>query len=477
MARGTTGARDARRQAMRRKAQRRHHTFYQRYTDWAHGSVDASFPLHWRRERWILTAAAVMLTVLCALVVPVWASAMKTYTTSATMREIPLAVPALGPQVQRKPPETWQIVHVQPGQTLSGLFEARRLGFSDLKLALDATKKTSSLHDLHPGDEFALLTEDGQLKGLRFDSDSSHRVTLRFDHGSVTRHVQVRALERRMHIAHGVIESSLFGAASDAGLDDAMVVKLADVFKYDIDLAREVRAGDSFTVIYDDVWRDGAFLHGGDILAAEFYNRGHRFTAFRFQKPDGSFAYYSDEGRPLQKGLLRTPLAFTRISSRFGMRMDPVLHSRHLHAGVDLAAPTGTPIHAAGNGVITIRGWVRGYGRYIRIRNTPAYSTGYGHMSRFASGLHVGSHVHQGQVIGFVGQTGWATGPHLHYEVRIHGRPVNPLTVTMPKPKPLPPRLLAQFKQKMKPMMARIDTLDANIRLAARISANDRQAD
>jgi murein DD-endopeptidase MepM/ murein hydrolase activator NlpD len=293
-------------------------------------------------------------------------------------------------------------------------------------------------------------------------------VVLRFADGDVTRQVQERHVERREHIAHGVIHSSLFGAASRAGLSDAMVVKLADVFKYDIDLAREVRAGDSFTVIYDDVWRDGAYLHAGNILAAEFNNRGHRFTAFRFQKPDGSFGYYSEDGRPLERALLRTPLKFSRISSRFGMRMDPVLHKRHLHAGVDLAAPTGTPIHAAGNGVITIRGWVRGYGRYIRIRNTPAYSTGYGHMSRFAPGLHVGSHVHQGQVIGYVGQTGWATGPHLHYEVRIHGRPVNPLTVTMPKPKPLPSKLLAQFKQQAQPFMARIDAIDANVRLASR---------
>ncbi len=469
MNQGKSTANQDRRQATRRTSAHHRPRFRERLTSWFKGSPNQSTPVHWARERWILTVAVSLVTVLSVLVMPTWASVHKPAPDAQSITEIPLTLPVLPPQPLPARQPQWQVVHVKPGQTLSGLFQSRDLDFADLKLALDATHKSGTLHDLHPGDAIGFLTDrSGKLEAMRFEQDAEHRVVLRFADGEVTRQMQERHVERRQHIAHGVIRSSLFGAASRAGLSDAMVVKLADVFKYDIDLAREVRTGDSFTVIYDDVWRDGAYLHGGNILAAEFNNRGHRFTAFRFQKPDGSFGYYSEDGRPLERALLRTPLKFSRISSRFGMRMDPVLHSRHLHAGVDLAAPTGTPIHAAGNGVITIRGWVRGYGRYIRIRNTPAYSTGYGHMSRFASGLHVGSHVHQGQVIGFVGQTGWATGPHLHYEVRIHGRPVNPLTVTMPKPKPLPSKLLAQFKQHAKPFMTRIDAVDANVRLASR---------
>jgi len=439
----------------------------------AGSSVHTAAP-HWTRERWILTVAVGLVTLLSVLVMPTWASVGK----PASYAKIPLDLPTLPPQPQLAPRENWQVVHVQPGQTLSGLFQSHGFDYADLVLAMNATRKSGALHDLHPGDAIGFLTDaSGTLAGLRFNSDPGHRVILRFANGEVTRHVLERDVERREHIAHGVIQSSLFDAASRAGLSDAMVVKLADVFKFDIDLAREVRVGDRFTVIYDDVWRDGAYLHAGNIIAAEFYNRGHRFTAFRYMKPDGSYAYYSEDGRPLQKALLRTPLKFTRISSRFGMRMDPILHSRHLHAGIDLAAPMGTPIHAAGNGVITIRGWVRGYGRYIRIRNTPAYSTGYGHMSHFARGLHIGSHVHQGQVIGYVGESGWATGPHLHYEVRIHGRPVNPLTVTMPKPRPLPSKLLAQFKHEEQPFMARIATMDANVRLASRTSDSSPRAD
>jgi murein DD-endopeptidase MepM/ murein hydrolase activator NlpD len=277
-----------------------------------------------------------------------------------------------------------------------------------------------------------------------------------------------------MHFAHGVVDGSLFAAGEKAGLSEVMVLKLADVFKYDIDFIKDLKAGDHFTVVYDDIYRNGKYANAGDIIAAEFVNDGHRYTAYRFKQPDGAIAYYTQDGRPLRKALLRTPVAFTRISSSFGVRKDPVLGYTRLHKGVDYAAPTGTPIHAAGNGVITTRGWVRGYGNLIAIKNTPEYSTAYGHMSRFAKGLHVGSHVTQGEVIGYVGQTGYATGPHLHYEVRVDGRPENPLTVTMPKPQPLSGRLMADFRTQTAPMVARIELIDTTTRRQARAdSRND----
>ncbi len=469
MAEDKQGARPSRKQAISRQTQRRHPRFYELFAHWSFPRTDHMQPLQWYRERWVLATTALLIATLAGFIMPTWASAMRPAPTAQIRTTLPLTLPAL-PATARQPQpaaEHWRKVRVKAGQTLSDIFQAQGLGFSDLNRVLQASSNSEVLHQIHPGDEFSfLIAPDGGLLGMRFDRDAMHRVQLNFDGTKVSKQVVARTMQRRERIGHGIIHGSLFGAAERAGMSDAMVMKLADVFKYDIDLAREVHAGDSFTVIYDGVWRDGVYLHSGNILAAEFYNRGRRLTAFRFQKPDGSFGYYSEDGRPLQKALLRTPLKFSRISSRFGMRMDPVLHSRHLHAGVDLAAPTGTPIHAAGNGVISIRGWVRGYDRYIRIRDTPAYSTGYGHMSRFAPGLHVGSHVRQGQIIGYVGQTGWATGPHLHYEVRIHGKPVNPLTVTMPKPRPLAPKLLAQFHSETAPLLARLKIVNTNIKLA-----------
>ncbi len=478
MGEGKRGRRVMRKRAICRKTQRRHSHFYQRCAHWSLSSPahTEAEPIRWHRERWMLAGTALLITLLSGILIPAWASAMRPTAPAVAHTLLPLAVPKLSTASISDQPHTeaWHVVRVKPGQTLSDIFQSQGASLTDLNQIVQATSDPTQLRMIHPGEEFGfLLGPAGELQGFRFDKNVDTRTVVRFVSGQPVVSSEQRELEVRQEIARGVIHNSLFAAAARAGLSDAMVIKLADVFKFDIDLAREVRPGDSFTVIYDNVWRDGRYLHSGNIIAAEFVNNGHHFTAFRYKKSDGNYAYYSEDGRPLQKALLRTPLKFSRISSRFGMRMDPVLHSEHLHAGVDLAAPMGTPIHAAGNGVITIRGWVRGYGRYIRIRNTPAYSTGYGHMSRFAPGLHVGSHVEQGQVIGYVGETGWATGPHLHYEVRINGRPVNPLTVTMPKPNPLPSAQLAIFKATVvKPELAQLNVVNRHYQMAREKSPN-----
>jgi murein DD-endopeptidase MepM/ murein hydrolase activator NlpD len=230
---------------------------------------------------------------------------------------------------------------------------------------------------------------------------------------------------------------------------------------------QDLREGDSFTVIYDTVYRDGGYLHEGDIVAAEFINQGQRYTAYRFKRADGSIGWFSEDGRPLQKSFLRIPVDFTRISSPFSAaRLHPILGLMRAHKGVDYAAPTGTPIHAAGDGVIKFRGWMNGYGNFVIVQHNSHISTAYGHMSRF-SNMRVGQHVHQGDVIGFVGMTGLATGPHLHYEFRVDGVQRNPQTVTLPKPEPLPGAQLAQFKNGVvKPQLARLMEIDNNYKLA-----------
>ncbi len=466
---GRQGAHSARRQAIRRKVQRRHVRFYRRCSHWSFADCNTTHPIHWRRERWVLVATVALMTLLSAVAIPGWAHAMKRTDVQPAHVSLPLDLPALTARDRAAPPpSTWRNVQVQPGQTLSDIFQSQGLDYADLHAALEATKDSHVLTDIRPGDTFGfLLDAQGRMQAMRFEPDFKHQVTLHFgDDGKVTRSIRTWDIENRRFFAHGVIRSSMFAAGRKAGLRRSTMAKLAHVFKSKIDFSRQVRAGDHFTVVYELVYRNGEYLHAGPILAAEFSNGGKRYTAFRFTKPDGQAGYYSEDGRPLRTSLLRTPVSYTRISSPFGMRVDPVIHSRHLHAGVDLASPKGTPIHAAGDGVITVRGWVHGYGRYIRIRDTDTISTAYAHMSRYAPGLHVGSHVHQGQVIGYVGESGWATGPHLHYEVRIHGKPVNPLDFTMPKPEPLPPKLLAEFKQHIGPMLARIQHVKDNIMLA-----------
>jgi murein DD-endopeptidase MepM/ murein hydrolase activator NlpD len=290
---------------------------------------------------------------------------------------------------------------------------------------------------------------------------------VRFDGGQSTLAVQPRAMETREHVAHGTITSSLYAAAAKAGMSQAMVGKLADLFKYDIDFVQDLREGDNFTVIYDDVYRDGSYYAEGDIVAAEFVNQGRRYTAYRFKKDDGRYGWFSEDGRPIQKSFLRIPVDFTRISSTFSTaRFHPILGRMRAHKGVDYAAPTGTPIHAAGDGVVKFKGWMNGYGNFVVIQHNGSISTAYGHMSRFAN-ERVGQHVSQGQVIGYVGMTGLATGPHLHYEFRVNGTQRDPQTVTLPKPQPLPAAQLARFEsQVVRPQLARLKTMDASIKLA-----------
>ena len=417
-----------------------------------------------RDHRWLWATATVAVCVIAMNMLP--ARADNVGAEPGNMVSLPLAVPALDATLPTPMPVTpdWQIETVEPGQTLSQIFDELGLGYDALNQVLGKPEDAQALRSLHPGDELGfLISSGGELQAIRFDRDSKTRVVLKLNGDAVHENVVKRVVQRRTHAGQGSIQSSLFAAGADAGLNEAMVIKLADVFKYDIDFIKDIRKGDHFTVLYDDVWRDGAYLHSGDILAAEFYNRGHRYTAYRFELPDGSFAYYSEDGRPLQKALMRTPVKFTRISSRFTPhRKHPILGYTRAHKGVDYAAPRGTPIHAAGNGKIVVRGRSHGYGNFILIKHNDTYSTAYGHMSGFAKGEHVGSYVRQGDVIGYVGMTGLATGPHLHYEVRIHGHQVNPLTVTMPKPEPLPDALLAKFKGSISHTVAQLRTLDSN---------------
>jgi murein DD-endopeptidase MepM/ murein hydrolase activator NlpD len=430
--------------------------------------------LAWRHRHWLLAGFVLALAIGVGVVLPGFASA--TLEPAAGRRVLTLALPPL-PTPESSPTSTptdaddvdWQIVRVRAGQTLADIFREQHFGAGDLQRLLDDKANAQALRSLHPGDALAFLRrEGGGLAALRFDRDDHTRVTARFSAESVEQRIETRPLEHRTYVAHGVIESSLFEAGSQAGLSDALVLKLAGVFGYDIDFAQDLRAGDSFTVIYDSVYCEGERLHDGEIIAATFINRGKHFSAFRYADGSGTALYYSEDGRPLRKSFLRTPLEFSRITSYFtAARLHPILGTMRAHRGVDYAAPSGTPIHAAGDGKVVYRGWQGGYGNVVILQHGGHYSTLYGHLSRFAS-IRVGQHVTQGQTIGYVGMTGLATGPHLHYEFRVDGVHRNPLTVTLPKPEPLPAVELARFKRATAPMLARLKTLEATQLAVAR---------
>jgi murein DD-endopeptidase MepM/ murein hydrolase activator NlpD len=470
MAEDNQGARLARRQAICRKAQWRHSHFYEHCSHWSFNRSGEVEPISWHRERWVLAGTAMLITLLSGFIMPAWASAMRPSPLPEVHALLPLAVPEITPRIAVPERDNWESVRVQPGQTLSDIFADRGLSMTDLQAVMDAAGGArAALHSIRPGQEFDFLQgNDGSLEGFRFEKDPASRATIRLDGVQPTLAIQKRDMDVREQVAHGVISSSLYAAAGQAGMDAAMVGKLADLFKYDIDFVQDLREGDRFTVIYDDVFRAGQRYGHGDIVAAEFINQGKRYTAYRFKKANGEFGWFSEDGRPIEKSFLRIPVDFTRISSKFTTaRMHPILGRMRAHKGVDYAAPSGTPIHAAGDGVIKYHGWERGYGNFVVVQHSKTISTAYGHMSRFVKGQHVGEHVRQGEVIGYVGMTGLATGPHLHYEFRVNGVQRNPQTVTLPQPQPLPAAQLAKFRaQVVKPQLARLEALDSRMKLA-----------
>lgn len=434
-------------------------------------------PTSWRREHWILGGFAIAFTVLIGVIMPTFASAKRGEFGSVPLTTLNLDLPppptsaaddAALAGLDADTGANWKLVQVKPGQTLSDIFSAQGLGSSILHKIVEAQADPRALRQIHPGDEFAFdIDASGELRAFRFDRDESARVVVRIDNGKVSETVLDRAVDRRVAVAHGTITSSLFEAGDAAGMSDMMTLKLAKAFGYDIDFARDLREGDSFSVIYDQVYRDGELLRSGDVLAATFVNQGKRFTAIRYTNAKGETLYYAEDGRPLRRAFLRTPVEFTRISSRFSSgRKHPILGKMRAHRGVDYAAPSGTPIHSAGDGKVIFRGVQRGYGNVVIVQHQGKYTTLYGHMSRFAS-IRVGDRVRQGQVIGYVGQTGLATGPHLHYEFRLQGKHRDPLTVTLPKEEPLPPSELAVFKREALPMLARLKFVE-DVRLARR---------
>ncbi len=238
-----------------------------------------------------------------------------------------------------------------------------------------------------------------------------------------------------------------------------MASQIADIFAGDVDFQRDLRRGDRFTVAYEMFYHEGRPIRSGRLLAADFTNQRRTYRAIWFQPADGPGGYYSPDGKNLHKAFLRSPLEYSRISSGFGMRNHPILQQWRAHKGVDYAAPIGTRVRATGDGVVDFAGQRNGYGNVIVLRHNGGYSTYYAHLNGFARGVHRGVRVAQGDIIGYVGQSGWATGPHLHYEFHVRNEYRNPLTLAMPAANPVPHHLLIAFFQASQPLAAQLDLL------------------
>jgi murein DD-endopeptidase MepM/ murein hydrolase activator NlpD len=376
---------------------------------------------------------------------------------------LPSTAPAAPPEPAEpvSPFESAEIT-IRRNDTLDAIFRQMQLSLADLAALRSLPGVRKSLDMLRPGDIIMLTHLDGELKSLtRRLSDTAILSVTRAGDGFAADIIE-NPLEIEETSMSGTIDSSLFGAVNQAGGSDALAVALADVFKYDIDFVNEVQPGDRFAVAYRQQWQDGEYVRDGEILAAEFVNKGKTYRAVRYVLPDGSADYFTPDGHSVRKAFLRFPVAFGRVSSGFSLaRRHPILNRVRAHKGIDFAAPVGTPIKAAGNGRVIFRGVKGGYGNVVILAHAGSVTTLYGHMSRFVRGLSVGDKVRQGEVIGYVGKTGLATGPHLHYEYRVGGVHRNPATVPMPRAESIPADLRADFEAKTAPLIAELETIGA----------------
>lgn len=353
---------------------------------------------------------------------------------------------------------------VRRNDTLDRIFRQLKLNLTDLAMIRDVPGVGERLDQLNVGDTIKVTHDDGTVHELsRRISDTEILSVSRGDAGFKAK-VIATPLEIRTTRAHGTIDSSLFVAARAAGVSADLIMRLAnDIFGWKIDFALEIQPGDRFDIVYEQKYRDGEYLGDGRILAANFSNEGTVHRAVFYQSSDGAISdYFAPDGRSMRRQFLRAPLDFTRISSTFSMsRRHPILNTIRAHKGVDYAAPTGTVIKAAGEGRVGFVGTKGGYGKVVIVEHGAGISTLYGHMSRFAKGLRLGQRVNQADTIGYVGSTGAATGPHLHYEYRVNGVHKNPRTVPLPDAAPIPQQYMADFQSRSGALLAELDRAGA----------------
>jgi murein DD-endopeptidase MepM/ murein hydrolase activator NlpD len=344
----------------------------------------------------------------------------------------------------------------QRGDTLSSLLS--RLGVKTEDTHKLLRTQAAFLSGLRAGmTVHAEVSADGALISLNYTSGKETLASLDRDGDGFKAAESRLTLSPHTVLKSGTIRSSLFAAADSASLPDAIAMQMAEVFGGDIDFHRDLRKGDRFSVVYEVMVHGGLTVRPGRLLAAEFINAGKSYRAVWFANADGGKGgYYTPEGKNLRKAFLRSPLEFSRITSGFGLRMHPIMQQWRAHRGIDYAAPTGTRIRAVGDAVVEFAGPQGGYGNMVILKHNGDYTTAYGHMSRIGPNLHRGSRVAQGDTVGFVGQTGWATGPHLHFEFRVGGEARNPLAIALPAALPLAAGELPAFRLQAAPLAAQL---------------------
>ena len=358
---------------------------------------------------------------------------------------------------------------VKPGDSLDALFTRYGLSDQDLHRLLETQPLGPQLKNIFPGHEFLFQVDDNNgLLGLTYSSGPLKkldftRVGDRFEAVELVAAPDIKVVHK-----HGAIDHSLFVASQRAGLPDRSTMELANVFRWDIAFVLDIRTGDAFHLLIEEKHLEGKSIGYGRILAAEFINQGKVHQAVLYQDDDGRENYFDPDGRAMRKRFLRTPVDFTRISSQFNLnRRHPLFKHTMPHRGIDYAAPRGTPVHAAGDGLVEVAGRTEPNGNYVVLRHDSTFTTKYLHLSKLGRDIKVGARVEQGDTIGYVGATGWATGPHLHYEFLVNGVHQNPRTVELPRAEAIGPQIAEHFRQSTAPLLAMLAEQEKRLGIVA----------
>lgn len=380
-------------------------------------------------------------------------------TTQETVIE-PLALPEAQP-TDSGSFDFWREERIIRGETLSSLLQKLGINAEDQQGIIAAAPHSKAIGNLVPGRSvLARVSSSGRLLLLRYLVSDTTLVNINRSNDQFVIEEQIIKPEMRPVMRSGSIQGSLFGATDAADVPDRIASEMADAFSGDIDFHKDLRSGDHFSVIYEAFYFDGRLIKTGRLLAAEFVNQNKQYQAIYFKDAQGHDGFYNANGQSLKRAFLKSPMPFDRISSGFSTaRLHPVLNIWRSHKGVDYAAPTGTPVRAIADSVISFSGKQGGYGNLIVLNHQTPYSTAYGHLSAFGKGIKRGGKVKQGQVIGYVGSTGLASGPHLHYEFRVNGVQRNPLAMKLPTSYPLAYRSRAEFTAHAQPLTTQLNLL------------------
>ncbi len=378
-----------------------------------------------------------------------------------------LPLPTIEAESISAPTTSWKEVTVQSGDNLALLFKRNGLRAADLQYILELGEPVKALKKILPGQTLGFqTTSSGRLVAVSYKKNAFDTLLIQREGDKFRADWQSATPEKILAYASAEITSekpSLYHAGKGAGMSDNVIMKLANIFQWDISFALDLREGDRFSLMYEEIYVDGELVKVGDIVAASFQNMGRKHEAVRYTDITGRSDYYTPDGMSMRKAFIRDPVHFTHISSRFNPRRLHPIHKRVMpHRGIDYAAPRGTPVVASGHGKVSIRRQNDASGKYVVIQHGEQYTTKYLHLSAFAKGIKPGVTVNQGQTIGYVGATGWATAPHLHYEFLVNGVHRNPKTVKLPKALPIATDEMQRFKNSISPVLAQLNAVSGS---------------